>query len=155
MASRRINVRGLIKKDGKLFAQKLKNKDGTSTSYWCTPGGGIDPQESLHDALKREMIEETGVAPKIGRLVLIQQFAYKGTTNHDETEQLEFFFEITNSDDYENIDISATTHGDLEIAECDFINPDEYNLLPTILAEPEFRSAMDDPTASVLFHTEL
>lgn len=155
MESRRICVRGLISKDGRLFAQKLKNKDGTPKDFWCTPGGGIDPQESLHDALTREMIEETGVAPKIGRLVLVQQFTTKGTTSHDETEQLEFFFEITNVEDYESIDIADTTHGELEIAEYDFIDPTTQHILPMILAEPEFQSTLINPTAEVMFHTEL
>ncbi len=155
METRRVCVRGLIEKDGKFFAQRLKNKDGSSKDFWCTPGGGMDPMESLHNALKREMIEETGITPVIGRLVLVQQFATHGKTSHDEKEQLEFFFEVANADDYESIDISDTSHGDIEIAEYGFVDPSSENLLPAILRTPEFAAAFHDPNAAVLFHNEL
>lgn len=155
MESRRICVRGLIEKDGALFAQKLKNKDGSAKNYWCTPGGGVDPLESLHDALTREMIEETGVTPQIGRLVLIQQFSTNGETNHGEKEQLEFFFLLTNPEDYKTIDIHNTSHGDIEIAEFGFVDPTAENLLPHILQTPKFLNILHDENAPVLFHTEL
>lgn len=126
--TRRINVRGIIFKDGKLFAQQLTpGSDGIARDYWCTPGGGIDDGESLHEGLVREMIEETGIAPKIGKLLFIQQF-------HDGTkEQLEFFFHIENPDDYETIDLTATSHGIAEIARVDFIDPTTSNILPKFL----------------------
>lgn len=155
MESRRVCVRGLIAKDGKLFAQKLKNDEGSAREFWCTPGGGMDLGESLHEALTREMVEETGVAPTIGRLVLIQQFSTHGQTSHGDSEQLEFFFEITNVNDYESIDLAATSHGDIEIAEYDFIDPNKENILPTILRTPEFQTGLTDPHADVLFYTAL
>lgn len=155
MDSRRTCVRGLIEKDGKLFAQKIIKKDGSVTDYWCAPGGGVDPLESLHDALVREMIEETGVTPRIGRLVLVQQFATHGQSSHGENEQLEFFFEITNANDYETINLAETSHGNIEIAEYGFIDPTTENILPTILRSPEFSASLHDSQAAVLFHTEL
>ncbi|HMH70374.1 MAG TPA: NUDIX domain-containing protein, partial [Candidatus Saccharimonadales bacterium] len=92
---RRVSVRGIIFKDGRMLAQQLKpGSDGKVRDYWCTPGGGLEANESLHDGLHREMIEETGIAPKIGKLLFIQQFAER------ETEFLEFFFHIENPEDY-------------------------------------------------------
>ena len=127
---RRINVRGIIFKDGKLLAQQLTpGSDGITRNYWCTPGGGLDDGESLHKGLRREMIEETGIAPQIGKLLFIQQF-------HDgEKEQLEFFFHIENASDYETIDLSQTTHGIQEIAKVAFIDPRAVTLLPAFLQD--------------------
>lgn len=124
---RRITTRGIIYKNGKIFAQKLKRGEGT-TDYWCTPGGGLDPSESLHDGLVREMIEETGIAPEIGKLLYVQQYR-----EENGREYLEFFYHVTNVDDYETIDLANTTHGEIEVAEYDFIDPTTENILPKFL----------------------
>lgn len=128
---RRVTVRGIIQKDGKIFAQKLKNGEGEN-DYWCTPGGGLDSEEFLLDGLKREMIEETGVEPVVGPLLYIQQ--YKDETR----EYLEFFYEIRNVEDYESIDLAVTTHGDLEIARYGFIDPATEHILPEFLKTERF-----------------
>lgn len=132
---RRVNVRGIIFNDGKLFCQQLTpGADGEIRDYWCTPGGGLDEGESLHAGLYREMIEETGIAPKIGKLLFVQQF-------HDgKKEQLEFFFHIENVEDYEAIDLAATSHGELEIANCEFIDPKHKNVLPALLQSIDLKS---------------
>ena len=149
--ARRVCVRGLIYKDGKLFGQKLHNSSG---DWWCTPGGGVEPMESLHDALTREMIEETGIKPDIGRLVLIQQFATNGNTSHGEDEQLEFFFLLENADGYDVIDLEKTTHGKLEVAEYGFVDPTEKNMLPAILQTAEITDALATEQP-VIFYTKL
>lgn len=123
MSIERVNVRGIIFKDGKLFVQRLKNGE----DYWCTPGGGLDADESLLSGLHREMIEETGVAPRIGRLLLTQQF------RDGDREMLEFFFHIENADDYEQVDLSSTTHGEIEVEEFGFMEPKQTYILPQIL----------------------
>jgi ADP-ribose pyrophosphatase YjhB (NUDIX family) len=149
--ARRVCVRGLIHKNGKLFGQRLHNSNG---DWWCTPGGGVDLMESLHDALAREMIEETGVKPVIGRLVLIQQFATKGSTNHGESEQLEFFFLVENADDYEVIDLESTSHGLIEVAEFGFVNPSDKNMLPSVLQTSEIIYALTHERP-IIFYTQL
>lgn len=149
--ARRVCVRGIIYKNDKLFGQKLHNSAG---DWWCTPGGGINPMESLHDALTREMMEETGVKPVIGRLVLVQQFATKGNASHGEDEQLEFFFLIENAHDYEAIDLSSTSHGTLEVAEFGFVDPREKNMLPAILQTSEVTDALAKEKP-VIFYTRL
>ncbi len=133
MYQRRISVRGVIYKNGKIYAQKLKNKDGIR-NYWSTPGGGLDDGEDLLSGLHREMIEETGIAPQIGRLMFVQQFNIRGK------EQLEFFFHITNADDYEDIDLTSTSHGLIEVAEHGFIDPNNEIILPSDLQKFDFEN---------------
>jgi ADP-ribose pyrophosphatase YjhB (NUDIX family) len=138
MQNRRVAARGVILKDEKILGVRLKKYKGRATDdgqdYWCTPGGGVDVGEPLIPALEREMIEETGIKPVVGNLLYIQQF------EHKEWEHLEFFFHITNSDDYENVDIDKTTHGAIEIAEIGFINPAECTLLPIFLTKQDLVS---------------
>lgn len=128
---RRVNVRGVIWQDGKLLSQQLIHKPNEPAwkPYWCTPGGGMDDGETIAQALTREMIEETGVTPEIGRLLFVQQF-FDG-----EKEQLEFFFHITNADDYLHIDLDATSHGTIEVERCEFVDPKLERVLPAFLME--------------------
>ena len=134
---RRVNVRGIIVSDqGELFCQQLTANDGKGRNFWCTPGGGLEMGESLLDGLRREMIEETGVKPEIGKLLFIQQFAESGEQSaHGPNEQLEFFFLITNWQDYQHINLEQTSHGVEEVAECGFVDPKTTRILPSYLTE--------------------
>lgn len=139
MYNRRIAVRGIIYKRGKLFVQKLKN-NGVENNFWSTPGGGLDGGESLIAGLHREIIEETGIVPNIGHLLLVQQF-YDG-----EKEQLEFFFHIKNSSDYERIDLTTTSHGELEVSQFGFVDPKKEKILPLRLCTIDFEPHLHNPT---------
>lgn len=124
----RINIRGIIFQNGKMFVQQLKpDHNGIERDFWCTPGGGLDKGESLVAGLTREMIEETGVMPDIGKLLFIQQFTDESGS------QLEFFFHIKNADNYETIDLSSTSHGELEIKDFGFVDVKTHNVLPAFL----------------------
>ena len=145
---RRVAVRGIIFKDGKIFAVKQKDAQGKTVDYWSTPGGGLDQGESIHDGLYREMIEETGIAPTIGRLLLIQQF-FNG-----EKEQMEFFFHVENADDYAEIDLTSTTHGELEIAEYGFIDASKEPLLPVVLQTLDLKAYTQSIKPTVVMYYE-
>lgn len=146
---RRINVRGIIWQDGTLFCQQLKNNHSNEREpFWCTPGGGMDDGESIEQALMREMIEETGITPEIGRLLFVQQF-FDG-----DKEQLEFFFHITNADDYKEIDLSSTSHGDIEVEICEFVDPRSSHILPEFLQTIDIERYAQG-NESVYFHSEL
>lgn len=137
---RRIAVRGIILKNGCLLCVKLKDKDGQSLDFWCVPGGGVDDKEALIPGLEREIIEETGIKPVIGNLLFVQQFA------QGETEHLEFFFRIDNTDDFTQVDLSKTTHGQAEIAKFAFIDPSKHRVLPLFL-QTEDLTAVGSMTA--------
>lgn len=134
--NRRIAVRAIIYKNGKIFALR-QIKHGKVNEFWSTPGGGLDPMESLEDGLTRELIEETGVKPVVGPLLFIQQYKESETE-----EQLEFFYHVINTDDYENIDLSATTHGEIEVSEYGFIDPKTEPILPHFLETVDLEQSL-------------
>lgn len=132
--SRLICVRGIIYRAGKLFCQELKRKDGSLAGFYCTPGGGLDPGESLIDGVKRELVEETGVIPQVGKLLFIQQYSDK------DGEYLEFFFHIENTEAYEAIDLDQTSHGTIEVDHCEFVDPKLEHVLPEFLSTIDIES---------------
>ena len=126
---RRVNVRAIIYKNGKLLAVKHKHGEDIS-HYYAVPGGGLDPHESLVDGLARELREETGINAVIGNLLFIQQFP---SAHAGYAEELEFFFTVKNPDDFTNIDLETTSHGAEERAVCEFVDPASVTLYPEFL----------------------
>lgn len=151
MDKRRIGVRGIIYRDGKILAVKHYRKNSTA-SFWCVPGGGLDPLEPVINGVEREIVEELGVKPVVGRLVLVQQMV---TSRVDSDEELELFFAIDNPEDFAAIDLSSTSHGAAEIAEFGFIEPSEINLLPSALKDPELLARIESGQGDVYIHNEL
>jgi len=145
---RRVAVRGIFVKNGKILCVKLKPyRHYIKGQDWITIGGGLDSGESLIPALKREIFEETGVTPDIGSLLYVQQFYYA------DMEHLEFFFNINNVNDYMEIDLKNTSHGFEEIAEIDFVDPKEQVILPTFLNKIDFSNF--NPDSATQFFSEL
>lgn len=131
---RRVCVRGIVYKDGKLFCQELKNSHGEPRGFWCTPGGGLNSKERLGDGMAREIMEETGVKARVGKLLFVQSFADNTIGGRGEEEQLEFFFHIENPEDFERVNEQAS-HFEAEIANYGFIDPKTANVLPKFLRE--------------------
>lgn len=136
MDKRRIGVRAIIFKDGKLLANKFHSESGES-AYWATPGGGLDPHESLEQGLARELMEETGIKAQVGKLLFIQQFR---STRANRDEELEFFFHVTNPEAFAKVALEETTHGAQELTRCEFINPTKEYLLPAFLQSIDIES---------------
>lgn len=151
MNKRRIGVRAIIYRDGKLLAVRHKDKDGTPKDFWAIPGGGLDPGESLEDGLRREVQEELGVAIEPGRLLFIQQFTPNRT---DCDEELEFFFLVKNTEAFTDIDFSGTSHGAEELAVCEFIDPANELVRPRFISEidlPAYINAVQPVLIANLF----
>ena len=47
---------------GQLFVLLIKQKSGPFANIWCLPGGFVKDQESLTEAVERELLEETGIS---------------------------------------------------------------------------------------------
>jgi ADP-ribose pyrophosphatase YjhB (NUDIX family) len=140
MNRRRIGVRAIIYRDGKLLAVRHKNTDGSPKDFWAIPGGGLDLGESLEDGLRREIKEELGVAIEPGRLLLVQQFR---STRPDCDEELEFFFLVKDSEEFSVLDLMQTSHGADELESCEFIDPARERVLPHILSVVDLRQLVE------------
>jgi A/G-specific adenine glycosylase len=66
---------GLIRRRGKLLITK-RPMDAMLGGLWEFPGGKREPGESLEDALRREIKEETGLEVTVGRHVVSVDHAY-------------------------------------------------------------------------------
>lgn len=78
---------GLIEKDGKYLL--VKAKVGRPKGLWNNPGGHKE-EESIKDAVKREVKEETGFDVKVGRLI--------GTYTFGETKKYVFETKIVDGE---------------------------------------------------------
>jgi 8-oxo-dGTP pyrophosphatase MutT (NUDIX family) len=146
--TRRVAVRAIIEHEGKLLAVQLKPYKGSTIledPYWCTIGGGIDVGEALIPALQREVMEEVGVKADVGNLLYIQQFV------HGDKEQLEFFFHVTNTQDFMSIDLSKASHAADEIEKIEFIDPTISNILPKFLQEENIAQAITTNQPTKIF----
>lgn len=66
----RPGVKAFIVRDGKILVVKERVRHGDQkTIIYDLPGGGIEPGENLHDALRREVMEEVGLKIEIGNSV--------------------------------------------------------------------------------------
>lgn len=61
MKSRIIVVAIIQNLKGEYLLCKMSKNRGVFPGQWGLPGGGIDPNENMYDALKREIFEELGI----------------------------------------------------------------------------------------------
>jgi NTP pyrophosphohydrolases including oxidative damage repair enzymes len=89
----RNSAKAIIIQDGKLLCTKNKDDCGV---FYLLPGGGQEPQENLHDTLKRECMEEISAEVAIGDIKYIREYIGK---NHEfsqwdyDVHQIEYMFE--------------------------------------------------------------
>lgn len=143
---RRVAVRAIIIQDDRLLCVRLKAyQTAIANDFWCLPGGSVDEGEALLPALEREMLEETGVKPHIGALLYIQQFTLEAK------DHLEFFFHVINTQDFQSIDLSKTSHGATEIKEIGFVDPAATHILPKFLTSEPLLHKIKTPGPTQIF----
>ena len=82
----RIAARALILHEDRLLL--VNAYPGGTSDLWCAPGGGLDPGQSIHDNLAREVMEETGLTVAIQAPAMVNEFHDPATGFH----QIDLFF---------------------------------------------------------------
>lgn len=97
----------------------------TDTGEWCTPGGAIELGESLEDALKREIKEETNLDIVNPKLFDIKANVHMIYPNKDEVYYTDVVYEIN--------DFWGKLKPDKESSELKFFNLNNLpkNIMPT------------------------
>ncbi len=121
-----IRCRAIILHEEKLLVVRHPH----DTSFAALPGGHLEFGEDVRECLHREIFEELGVHPNIGRLLYINTF-----TDGQNGQPMEFFFEVTNGEDFLDTEKLSGSHTH-ELAEITWVGPaDDVKILPERLAE--------------------
>ena len=121
-----VRCRAVILHEGKLLVVKHRPE----SAWYALPGGHLEWGEGVQACLVREIEEELGVRPELGRLVYINTFVDAVSMTHS----VEFFFEVVNGAAFTGERDLEATDAD-EIAELRWVDStDVVELLPKQIA---------------------
>lgn len=88
--------RGLLVEDGKVLFVEYTIEGG---NYFALPGGSLEVGESIEDCVKREFLEEVGIAVSPKELILVNEFIdenpkYAAPSWKQGIHQIETIFEV-------------------------------------------------------------
>lgn len=99
-----IKTRGIAILWDKILIGKEINHKGNK--QFLFPGGTLEWGETLKECFHREMLEETGIEAKMGKLLDFEEIIHK-----DEwITAVNFFYKIDNPEDFKEIDLSKASH---------------------------------------------
>lgn len=120
----RVRVHGLCWQEGRLLVIGHRGLI-PGALWWAPPGGGVEPGESLIQAVEREMREETHLQVQVGRLVGWTEFL------QPPLHAVEFFFHVqafsgqaTLGEDPEALGSKAW------MEEMQWLHPQKWNTIP-------------------------
>jgi len=133
MAKVRNSAKALVIREGKILLQLNRDKMGP---YWLLPGGGQKHGETLHEALKREVKEETGIEVEVGQLRYVREYI---GANHEfakidsERHQVEFMFECRAKEGSEISQPEEPDENQLQVEWIDIKKLSDYAVYPSVL----------------------
>ncbi len=138
---REISVRAVIVQQSQLLVVQPKD-----SGYWYLPGGYLRENETVKTALKNIVTEQTGIVPDIGQLLYIVQ------ARHKKTEQLELYFRIRNTADYQEKSLLSSIKKLKTVDEISYIHPEANDgLMPEFLrSEPVITHAQQKNPAPII-----
>ena len=83
--TQRLGAYAVIVHDDALLLTRISTI-GYPAGWWALPGGGVQHGESPHDAVERELYEETGLRARSSRLVDVHDIHVVDLGRHDQYE---------------------------------------------------------------------
>ena len=88
----------LFDRDDRILLFLTTAPDTSGIARWLTPGGGVDPGETHHEAAVRELEEETGlVVPNLGEPVWAHDFVVQWDAADHDTGHAEFYTAVVDT----------------------------------------------------------
>ena len=100
----------------------IKRASGAKAGWWAIPGGYVEPDETIDQAVSRELYEETGLRAEILGLVAVRHRIHASGCDNSAY----FIFLM------ESAEMSFELEPE-EVSDADFFSLDEINELPMLL----------------------
>lgn len=124
---KQVVVTGIVVKNdqGQILMLKKQPGVGPYAGTYLTPGGGVNPGETLDEAVQRELFEETGV-----RVKNLQRFSFEDAVTANWKGDEIHFIMLAYTGDYISGDLKPTEGNDDLLAEVRWVSPEELKTLP-------------------------
>ena len=87
----RVRAGAVIIKNDAILLIEYQDENGT---HYNLPGGGVEPGESTHETIKRELKEEACVDVNVGELIFVYEYLpHKSSFRYGHRASLQMFFE--------------------------------------------------------------
>ena len=129
----RVSAKAVIVRDGHILVLMHRDDDGL---YYTLPGGGQEYEEPLHDALRRECMEEISIAVEPGALLFVRDYIgsnHEFASEEHNTHQIELMFECAIAPDAEPRAGEIPDDYQIGIAWLALASLDEHRLYPKAL----------------------